>query len=374
MQTILTRLHNQHLLRSRYQVTEKNQAFVIINRKQLINFCSNDYLGLTDHPAVKRAFAQGAALCGSGSGSSSLVSGFTRSHAKLEHAFADYLQRERALLFNSGYHANLGVISSLADRHSTIIADKYVHASLIDGIILSRAQHYRYLHNNMLHAAELAQKYPPSLLITENVFSMHGDVADIQTLALLSKQHHALLIVDNAHGFGVIDNTQNDIDCLITPLGKAAASFGAIVSGEQALMEVIMQRARTYRYSTALPPAICHASLQTLKMIQTDGWRRDKLAFLIRVFLQHAEKQQLPLLSTDATPIKSIIVGNNKKVLALQRKLLANGFFVACIRPPTIPAAQACLRISITVHHHEKQIITLIQLIKALMEQHAETH
>lgn len=360
-----------HITRTRYQVAERKQTQVIINRKPVINFCSNDYLSLAEHPLVKQAFADGAAVHGSGSGSSSLVSGFTRAHAKLEHAFADYFQHERALLFNSGYHANLGVVTALANRHSTIIADKYIHASLIDSIVLSRARHYRYKHNDVTHATELAHNYPPSLFITESVFSMHGDAADIPALAALSKQHQALFIVDNAHGFGVLDKSKTKIDCLITPLGKAAASFGAIVSGEHDLIEDIMQRARTYRYSTALPPAVCQASLAALKIIQTETWRREKLTNLIGVFMQQAEKYQLPLLSADATPIKSIVVGNHKKVLALQHALLASGFFVACIRPPTVPTHQTCLRISINTHHDEHQILTLLEKIKFYLEQYA---
>lgn len=375
MRSIIKTLRTKSLFRKRYLIDEKKGGCITINKRSLLNFSSNDYLGIADHPAIKKAATKAVNDYSSSSSSSSLVAGYTKSHQQLEQAFAEHLQRECALLFNSGYHANLGVISALADRHSTIIADKYIHASLIDGILLSRAQHYRYQHHNLAQANELAcLTTGKKIFITESVFSIHGDIANLSALTILSRQHKARLIVDDAHGFGILDTPHLKIDCLVTPLGKAAGSFGAIVSGSNELIEIIMQRARTYRYSTALPPAVCNASIAALKIIQIETWRRAKLLQLINFFIQQATQYALPLLSTDRTPIKSIIIGSNQTALALKNWLLEKGFFVACIRPPTVPAGQTCLRISINYHHQEQQLARLLEHIKFYLEHYAQSH
>jgi 8-amino-7-oxononanoate synthase len=377
MQQRLIDYNAQYLLRKRQRLDANVDNSVIIEGKRCLHFCSNDYLHLSQHVKIKKALAQGSHHHGLGSGGSPQVSGYTKAHYLLETAFADFSHREQALLFNSGYHANLGVLTSLANRNSVIVADKSNHASLIDGVILSRAKHYRYAHRDLQQAENLLKKYKHThpLLVSESVFSIQGDIVDVRALATLAKMHGALLIVDDAHGIGVLGErgagiadyyqlSQHDLPCLITPLGKALGGFGAIVSGSHTLIQSLLQLARTYRYSTALPPAICAAMLTALKIIEKESWRRQKLHMLIPFFIKEANKRALRLYSTDATPIKSILIGSNKACLSLQKQLLDNGLFVSCIRPPTVPQGKACLRISLNCMHTEKQIMHLLDNIK----------
>lgn len=368
---LLSKLRAQHLLRKRNDIDEK---------KSMLNFCSNDYLNLSTHPDVIKAYIRGAEQYGLGSGASAVVSGYTSAHYELEEAFAQFLQRDQALLFNSGYHANLGVLTTFANRHTIVVADKLCHASLIDGIVLSRAKHKRYHHNNYKHAEDLLRTYPDEkketekLLVTESVFSIEGDIANVKQLASIAKNHHAMLIVDDAHGIGVLGTSgagicdrdhlsQSDLPCLITPFGKAIGSFGAIVSGKTEIIEALLQCSRTHRYSTALPPAVCSATFAALKVMTHETWRREKLHDLIAFFLQEARARNLFLLSTDATPIKSIVIGANEAALEIQKKLAQDGYRVSCIRPPTVKTNQACLRISLSAAHTKKQITHLLDLL-----------
>jgi 8-amino-7-oxononanoate synthase len=367
VQKILRKFEAQHLLRKRDAIDKK---------KLVVSFSSNDYLNIAKHPDVIKAYQHGAEECGLGSGAAPLVSGYTKSHQQLEEAFAEFLNRDKALLLNSGYHANLGVITTFADRSTTVIADKLCHASLIDGIVLSRAKHKRYHHHDMSQAERLLREHQhqDTLLITESVFSMQGDIANVKKLSALAKNNQALLIVDDAHGIGVLGNrgggicdyyqlSQQEVPCLITPFGKALGSFGAMVTGKADLIEALVQCARTYRYSTALPPAVCQATLAALKILTHESWRRSQLQHLITFFITEAKSRNLPLASFDATPIKSVVIGSNKATLDMQTKLMASGFFVSCIRPPTVPVNQACVRLSLNCTHTEEQIIRLLDLM-----------
>ncbi|RDI42427.1 aminotransferase class I/II-fold pyridoxal phosphate-dependent enzyme [Aquicella lusitana] len=369
------------LLRQRYIIDTKHNNEVFISGKRLINFCSNDYLNLSGHVEIKNAFMRSAQRYGTGSCSSALISGYSKSHYQLEETVADYLNQDRAILFNSGYHANLGVLTALAHKNSLIIADKFCHASLIDGIQLSQAKFHRYRHHDLNHASALAEKYKhsPLLFVTESVFSMEGNITDLRKLSSLASQHKAALIVDDAHGFGVlgakgkgiIEHLQmsaTDITCLIIPFGKALGSFGAIVSGSEEITEAILQLARTYCYSTALPPAICDATRQAIRIMQAENWRREKLLYLIKLFIQEAKARQLPLTSDDETPIKSILIRNNQLALRLQQRLMQMGWFVSCIRPPTVPDQTSRIRLSLNCMHTEKQIIALLDHIKTLFD------
>jgi len=371
-----------HLLRNRFVIEQRENANVMVSGKLAANFCSNDYLNLTQHPDVVNAFIRGANQYGLGSGASSLVSGYFKPLKQLEEAFSEFLNRERSLLFNSGYHANLGVIPALAQKNSVVIADKLCHASLIDGIILSRAKHLRYPHNDIAHAEKLLQKQTEPLVVTESIFSMQGNIAPIKKLAALAIQNHALLIVDDAHGIGVLGKegkgicehlqlTQKDVPCLIIPLGKSFGSFGAVVSGSESLIEYVLQFSRTYCYTTALPPAISYATLETLKVLRDETWRREKLSYLSDKFTTAAKERKLPLISMDNTPIKSIVVGSNKMTLAIQDKLLEKGFFVSCIRPPTVPMNTTRIRISLNCMHTEEQIIELLDHLSHFLCSHS---
>lgn len=367
----LAKTDAQHLMRQRF----------IIHKNNGVNCCSNDYLNLSQHKKVRQAFIRGIALYGLGSGGSALVSGYTKAHQLLEEAMATFLKRDSALLFNSGYHANLGVLTTLGNRHSVIITDKHVHASLLDATRLSRATHLRYHHHDFEHAKVLLEKNPTSstLMVSESIFSIQGDLVNIKKLAQLATHHNALLIVDDAHGVGVLgqqgrgivehfDLSQQDLPCLITPLGKAMGSMGAVVTGSKELINALLQFARTYRYSTSLPPAICHATLAALTILNKESWRREQLQSLIHFFIKEALKRELPLLSTDTTPIKSIRMANNKKALAIQAYLSAKKIFVSCIRPPTVMAKDTCLRISINCMHSEAQLLFLLDQIKERLD------
>lgn len=351
-----------NLVRKRFTIEKKASTHIQAQGVDAINFCSNDYLNLSQHPKIIASVIRGMEEFGLGSGASSLVAGFYQPQKILEEKFSEILNRERSLFFNSGYHANLGLITALANKNTTIIADKLCHASIIDGIRLSGAKHFRYPHGNLAHAENLLLKYPQSLLITENVFSMEGTIADIKTLAKLAKNSASLFIVDDAHGFGVLDRkiSQEDVPCLVIPLGKACGGTGAIVSGKADLIEIILQKARTYCYTTALPPAICYGILEALNLIREETWRREKLNALIQYFIQGAKARELPLVSSDTTPIKSILIGDNQKVISIQKTLLEKGFFVSCIRPPTVPKNTARIRISLNCLHEENEIEKLL--------------
>lgn len=374
----LKKLHyfqEENLLRQRQLFNNRNHLIIQGKIHKAINFASNDYLALARHPKVNRAFLQAAQHYGLGSGSSPLVAGFFHAQRQLEEEMASFLNRESSLLFNSGYQANLGIISALGDRHTSIIADKLCHASLLDGIQLSRAKHYRYQHQNIQQAKFYLEKITTKkILLTESIFSMEGDITPLHDLLCLAQSYNATFIVDDAHGFGILGGKgsgcseyfalkQNDIDCLVIPLGKALGGFGAIVSGTKNMIDYLLQFSRSYRYSTALPPAVAAAALTSLKLLMKENWRREKLKSLINYFNRVAISHNLSLISKDLTPIKSILVGTNTLTLKLQNALLHQGFLVSAIRPPTVPKNTARLRISLNCNHREKQIDRLLAIL-----------
>lgn len=356
-----------NLLRTRRVVTSRHEKTVTINQHQMINFAGNDYLNLAQDSRVRDAFIAGVNEFGFGSGSSPLLSGYTRSHQELEEYFAAVRGHERALFFNSGYHANIGVVTSFSDRTTPVIADKHCHASIIDAITLSRAQHYRFHHHDLHHAETLLKQHaqPSSLLISESVFSMTGAVTAVEQMAKLANTYHATLMIDDAHGFGILENPLhlNDSHICVTPFGKTIAGMGAAVSGSHDMIEYLLQKARTYCYSTALPPAVCAAALQSLKIIEQEQWRAVRLRELIHFFHREAAARNLSLISTDMTPIKCFLTGSNQQTLATQAKLHEQGLFVAAIRPPTVPNHSARIRISLTIAHTEADITQLLDLL-----------
>ena len=365
--------HANNLIRKRVAVDYRHSHHLSINNHLVINFSSNDYLGLATHPDVKKSFIQGAGQYGFGSGSSAMIAGYFKPQSILEEKFAEWMQCEKTILFNSGYHANVGIIQALASRHSNVLSDKHCHASIIDGIQLSRCHHFRYRHCDVKHASEIINELSHAdLVITESVFSMEGTIAPVDQLARMSNQHQALLMVDDAHGIGVIGKTgrgivehsgTKKIDCLVTPLGKAFGGMGAFVSGKKELMEIVLQFARTYTYTTALPPAIISAILTSLEVIQKENWRRERLQAIITYFIKQAAQRNISLNSIDLTPIKTILIGDNHKVLQIHQKLFDHGFLVACIRPPTVPKGTARIRISLNYSHTEEEIDRLLDLI-----------
>ena len=341
----------------------------------LINFCSNDYLGLRDHPEVTRAFIEAASKYGVGSGASHLVTGHGPEHEALEQELAAFVGRPRALVFSTGYMANLGVIGSLADQNALIVSDKLNHASLIDGCRLSGADLRRYRHGDATHAAELltATHEVTRLLVTDGVFSMDGDLAPLPQLAQLAREAKAWLIVDDAHGLGVVGATGRGcceqfglgldaVPVLIGTFGKAFGTFGAFVAGDADLIEYLLQKSRTYIYTTALPPAVAAATRAALRISQSESWRREKACALSRRFQQGLRERGINAGSESSTTIVPVVVGDAARALAISAKLEQAGFLVTAIRPPTVPPGTARLRVTMSAAHEEAQVDALVNV------------
>lgn len=350
-------IHDRHYGNNRIHIAGKDH----------LNFASNDYLGLAQHPTINAAMIEGTKRYGVGSGASAMVAGYFSEHESLEREFAQWLGFERAILFNSGYSANLGVMTSLLSRGDTVLSDKSCHASLLDGIQLSRAKHYRYQHNDVTHLQKMAAKINPNMIVSESIFSMQGDIAPIAELIAVARKHQAGLVIDDAHGIGILGEDgrglsqyQSQSLCAVMPLGKAFNAMGAIVAGNSTIIEPIVQFSRSYRYSTALPPALCFALRASLKVIQKETWRLQALKDNIAFFNAGASIRKLPLASMDKTPIRAIIIGDNKKTICLQGELLKLGIYVAAIRTPTVPWNKACLRISLNSSHTQKEMFYLL--------------
>lgn len=348
---------------------------IVINGQSCINFSSNDYLGLIQHPAITASMLEGIKKYGVGSGASAMVSGYFAMQNKLEQEFAQWLKVDSAILFNSGYMANLGIMASLLSRQDKVLSDKLCHASLMDGIQLSRAKHYRYRHNDMAALQRIAVQHKPDMIVTESIFSMYGDITPIADIIKITDQYEAGLIIDDAHGIGILGQTgrgiiehydlnQNQFSCIVLPLGKAFNGMGAMVAGSSETIETILQFSKSYRYSTALPPAMAYALQSALNIIQTESWRRHALNNNIDFFNAKAIQKNLRLISVERTPIRVMRIGDNQKVLDLQKFLWNEGLFVAAIRPPTVPYDNACVRISLNCLHTTEDIECLLAKIR----------
>jgi len=339
----------------------------------VVNFCSNDYLGLSAHPEVIRAFQDAASKYGVGSGASHLVTGHGPEHEALENELAAFTGREKTLVFSTGYMANMGVIGALADQTATIVSDKLNHASLIDGGRLTRAHSLRYRHGDAAHAREhldeLDESIESRLLVTDGVFSMDGDLAPLPELARVAREARAWLIVDDAHGLGVVGNSgrgvcehfnlsAEDVPVLVGTFGKAFGTFGAFVAGDADLIEFLIQKARPYIYTTALPPAVAAATRAALRVSQRESWRREKVLALAMRF-RRGLAEVFPE-SRPGTAIQPVIVGETQRALAISRALEAKGFLITAIRPPTVPAGTARLRVTLSAAHEERQVDALI--------------
>jgi 8-amino-7-oxononanoate synthase len=344
----------------------------------MLSFCSNDYLGLANHPEVIVALQQGAEGWGVGSGASHLVSGHTSAHHALEEELAAFSGRPRALLFSTGYMANQGVISALLGRGDTIYEDRLNHASLIDGGLLSRAGFKRFAHSDMEALAQQmeSQDDGEALVAVDGVFSMDGDIAPLPQLAEICTEKRAWLMVDDAHGFGVLGKSGagsleqfglgvDEVPILMATLGKALGTFGAFVAGSEELIETLIQSARSYIYTTALPPAVAAATSASLRLVQSEGWRRERLQELIARFRQRAAEIGLPLMES-TTPIQPIVAGSSEQALAWSSQLEKEGILVTAIRPPTVPEGSARLRITLSCSHSDEQLERLLQALEQL--------
>ncbi|MGO9802258.1 MAG: 8-amino-7-oxononanoate synthase [Steroidobacteraceae bacterium] len=375
----LTQLQAAQLRRARITVDgfpePDNRAVMRLKGRTLVDFSSNDYLGLARHPALAAAMRECAAGVGTGSGASHLVSGHGGEHARLEEELAAFTGRERALLLSTGYMANLAVLCALAGRGERVLLDRLSHASLIDGALLSGATLKRYAHADAEAAARLTAEDPghTALIATDGVFSMDGDIAPVAALARAASAAHAWLVVDDAHGLGVVGEggrgtlalegvTNDEAPVLVGTLGKAFGSFGAFVAGSRDLIEFLVQKARPYIYTTALPQPVAAASRAALKVAQAEGWRRERLRSLIERFRLQARAAQLPLTAS-RTPIQPLVLGSAAAVLAAQHELEAQGFLVVAIRPPTVPKGSARLRVTLSAAHTEPQVDRLVEAL-----------
>ena len=337
-----------------------------------VDFCSNDYLGLSAHPRVTEAFIEAARICGVGARASHLITGHQSEHAALEEELADFTGRERALLFSTGYMANLGLASALVKKGGTVFGDRLNHASLIDAGRMARALLHHYPHGDAaaLERQLVALDSGPALVLTDGVFSMDGDLAPLPALAAACARHGAFLAVDDAHGLGVIGAggrgslehfglTAREVPALVGTLGKAFGSFGAFVAGDEDLIETLIQRARTYIYTTALPAAIAAATRAALAVSIAESWRRTRVLALTRRFRELAASAGLPLADS-MTPIQPILLGRADAAVAASRALLERGFFVAAIRPPTVPDGTSRLRVALSAAHRDADIESLV--------------
>ena len=377
IQAALQRLREQHLYRSRRVLDSPQGAEVRVGGETLLSFCSNDYLGLANDARVVTALCEGARQYGAGSGASHLVTGHSTAHHALEEELAAFVGAERALLFSTGYMANLGVVGALSDRHATVFEDKLNHASLIDAARLSGAAVQRYPHADLARLEKLlTETTGEKIILTDGVFSMDGDVADVTRLCALAQTHHAWLLVDDAHGLGVLGATGRGTlelqACsaqapviLLGTLGKAFGTFGAFIAGDADLIEYLIQQARTYIYTTALPPAVAEATRASLRIVQTENWRREVLTQRIAQFRAGAAQLGLTLLESK-TPIQVLILGEAQAAMAASEALRAQGLLVAAIRPPTVPAGSARLRITFSAAHTEEQVERLLAALAAL--------
>lgn len=358
-------------------------ATAVIDGRELLNFCSNDYLGLANHPQVVAALKRGADAYGAGSGASHLVTGHSRAHQDLEEALAAFTGRPRALLFSTGYMANLGVVSALCGEQDAVFEDRLNHASLLDAGLLSGARFQRYLHNDVanLEARLVKSAARRKLVITDGVFSMDGDSAPLRELARASAAHDGGLLVDDAHGIGVLGRGgRGSVDAaglgvaavpvLVGTLGKAFGTFGAFVAGSEDLVEYLVQFARPYIYTTAMPPAVASATLAALRLLEAGDDRRELLQAHIARFRRGAQQLGYVLMES-STPIQPILVGDAQRALDFSTALRAAGVLVTAIRPPTVPAGSARLRVTFSAAHSATQVDALLAALEKLAPAYA---
>ena len=393
LKTAVSEVDRQHLRRRQRTIDSfpvgENRVEVVVEGQRLIDFCSNDYLGLARHPKIVAAMCEAGARAGVGSGAAHLVTGHGREHAALEEEIAAFTGRERALLFSTGYMANLAAICALADRGEVVLLDRLNHASLIDGALLSGARFSRYAHGDGAAAerALIEHKDEVTVLATDGVFSMDGDIARLPSIARACLKKKAWLIVDDAHGIGVLgargrgtlehyEMDCEDVPVLVGTLGKALGTFGAFIAGSSELIELLIQKARTYIYTTALPQPIAAATRAALRLIDEEPWRRERVLALTARFRAAARQLDLPLGASD-TPIQPVILGTPEAALGAQKALWEAGFWVVAIRPPTVPAGSARLRITLSAAHTESQVDALIETLgrtRASWQKGADAH
>lgn len=373
----LAQLETDSLLRRRSLLESAQGAHVRVNGRELVSFCSNDYLGLANDPALIEAALAAIKEYGVGAGASHLVTGHHRLHHEFEQAFAEFVDKPSALMFSSGYMANLGVLTALLGRHGEVFADKLNHASLNDAARQCGAKFTRYAHGDLDQLERQLENSSArdKLICSDLVFSMDGDVADVDRLLKLAEKHDAWLYFDDAHGFGVLNDGSGGLNeaarknarvIYLATLGKAAGVFGAAVAAHEDVVEWLLQKARTYVYTTATPPMLAAALLESLKQIAAGQPRREKLDRHIAALREGLAGLPRWRLMPSDTPIQPLVIGGNAEALAVSRQLLAQGLLVPAIRTPTIPKGAARLRISLSAAHTEAEVGRLVSAIKTL--------
>ena len=373
----LADLESRGLKRRRRLLESPQGVRVKADGRDYIAFCSNDYLGLAAHPELIEAAREGATRYGVGAGASHLILGHVAPHHELEDRLAAFVGLPRALLFATGYMANLGVVTALAGRGDAVFADRLNHASLNDAALLSRADFRRYPHLDLVALGRLlaASKARRKLVVTDAVFSMDGDIAPLPDLIALCERHDAWLLLDDAHGFGVLGpggrGTPAHFDAgsprliYMATLGKAAGVFGAFVAGAAEMVEAMVQRARPYIYTTAAPPMLSVALMKSLELICADEWRRDHLRNLIALLRERLRPGRWRL-APSSTAIQPLVIGGNDEAVAASEHLARNGLLVPAIRPPTVPQGTARLRISLSAAHETGDVERLAAALNAL--------
>ncbi len=375
-----TRLHsrkNNGLYRYRLTLEGPQGAHVSIAGRKYLSFCSNDYLGLANHPELIKAVCEGAIRYGVGAGASHLITGHHSSHHRLEEVLANFTGFPRALLFSSGYMANAGVVTALVGHGDAVFTDRLNHASLNDAALLSRAKLIRYSHLNLvvLEQRLAVSQAKCKLVMTDTVFSMDGDIAPVAKLLALCEKYDAWLLLDDAHGFGVLGqqgqgvvshfNISSPRIIYMATLGKAAGVSGAFVAGQAEIIEILIQYARSYIYTTATPPLLSYAVLKSLVLIKREAWRRKKLVQLAERLKRELQLLRWKLLLS-VTPIQPVIIGGSSEALKISNALRERGFLIPAIRPPTVPKGSARLRISLSASHSIEDVEQLAMVLREL--------
>lgn len=382
LQEALELRRSQNRYRQRRNLQGPQGSQVHVDGRQMLAFCSNDYLGLANHARVIDAFRSAAGRYGVGSGASHLVSGHSAIHHELEEKLAAFTGRDRALLLSTGYMANFGVINALVDGRSSVFMDRLNHASLLDGGFICRGLMQRFPHNDLqtlaMQMRDCEQEY--KLIAVDGIYSMDGDMAPLPDMARLAREHGAFLMVDDAHGFGWLGESgagicehfnlgQEQVPVLMATLSKAMGSFGAFIAGSEDLIEFLIQHCRPYVYTTALPPAVAAASCAALDVIRDEPERRDNLRSLIRHFRRGAAARGVTVMDSH-TPIQPVLIGSERKTMEVAKHLADSGIWVGAIRPPTVPEASSRLRISLNADHREGEIDFLLDAVAEALERY----
>jgi 8-amino-7-oxononanoate synthase len=374
MQQAVSERKAQQLLRQSVTIERYSGRLISIDGQQYLNFSGNDYLGLATDPEVLQAYADGALQYGAGSSGSPLITGQHFIHKQLADTLAQWLGVERVLLFSSGFAANQAMLNTLADKQDTLLLDKLSHASLIDGALHSGATLKRFAHNDLAALRQLLPQYPRAMVVTEGVFSMDGDSPDLAGLQALCQQHNVPLLLDDAHGLGILGPdgrgsatdqgvANSELFCLMANFSKALGVAGAFIGGSKTVIDYLEQFGRHYIYSTALSPALCAAVLKSIELCRSQSWRRDKLHSNIKKFRMLAA--DLPLMTSN-TAIQGVIIGSSKHALDASEQLKKAGIWLTAIRPPTVPANSARLRVTLSSQHSDDDITLLARQLRQI--------